>query len=80
MDFHNNSIGFNTMYDSFRGGFFKDLNNWEKWSENVRNYVNNPGNGVIMPGWDDESTEPTSNSDARNQTKNIPSNKYIYYR
>ena len=79
MDIHNNSIGFNTMYDSFRGGFFKDLNNWEKWSENVRNYVNNPGNGVKVQGWDNSNTKPATNSDAREQTKNIPSNKYIYY-
>lgn len=79
MDIHNNSIGFNTMYDSFRGGFFKDLNNWEKWSENVRNYVYNPGNGVKMPGWNVEATIPTTNSEARNQTKSIPTNKYIYY-
>jgi len=79
MDIHNNSIGFNTMYDSFRGGFFKDLNNYEKWSENVRNYVNNPSNGVKVQGWDNPNTKPATNSDARDQTKNIPSNKYNYY-
>lgn len=78
MDLHNNKIGRNTKYDSFRDKWLKYLNNWEHWSKNVRDYVNNSSNGVDMP-WADNEIPPTSNSAAENQEKNVSDKIYIFY-
>lgn len=84
MDLHNNKIGRNTKYGSFRDKRLKYLNNWKRWSENVRDYVNNSGNGTRM-SWSGDNdrfptdTPPSSNSAAENQEKNVSDKIYIWY-
>ncbi|MBR6776016.1 MAG: hypothetical protein IKM23_09975 [Bacteroidales bacterium] len=68
MDWHNNYVGRVKKYSTFKAG-----NGWEKWGQNVRNYVNNTNNGVYK-SW----TKDTVKKTVKKEEKNVDDNKYIY--
>ena len=76
MDYHNNDIGRDVKYNSFRGHWLWDRWDWKEWSEKVRNYINHPENGVYMTAW----VNATLTEDrARADSKAVPTWQYIYF-
>jgi hypothetical protein len=47
MDYHNNDIGRDVKYNSFRGHWLWDRWDWKEWAEKVRNYINHEENGAF---------------------------------
>ncbi|MEO9872606.1 DUF6973 domain-containing protein [Ekhidna sp.] len=81
MDLHNNIVGRDTQYNTFRGSYFSS---WETWASNVRNYINGiPENGLPMDqleNWNG-STTPSSKAIAESDiTAQFQSAyRYVYY-
>ncbi|MDO9154949.1 MAG: hypothetical protein Q7U47_14780, partial [Paludibacter sp.] len=84
MDFHNNSVGRDTKYWTFRGPYFNNLFNWQTWTLRVCDFINNSGNGIKM-NWatfDDVNNiwlYNISESDIISTKNNADKNKYIYW-
>ena len=83
MDLHNNAIGYDHKYRSFRGRWIRDRYNWNKWARSVRDYVNaedgsEPKNGEFME-WDD--FEPATLQIARQEMVNegVGKTTYVFY-
>lgn len=77
MDLHNNKVGRHNKYSLFRGDYWGDLNDWEQWAINVRNFVNVSSNGQDML-WEDPYS-PTK-QEAKDDEAQVSNNKYIYWR
>jgi hypothetical protein len=77
MDLHNNAIGREVRYRSFRGHLVWDRWDWREWAEKVRNYMNRSENGEFISEWG--TVEPTLEQ-ARAREQLVPSWKYIYFR
>lgn len=83
MDYHNNKIGYDVKYHTFRGRWWDDMWNRTAWANRVRAYVDHQANGVFANGefiseW---SSNPASisaaSADARESS--VPAGKYIYF-
>jgi hypothetical protein len=73
MDLHNNKVGRGKKYWAFRGAYFKDRYNWERWAVNAKNFINNPKNGEDMP-WEHGHLER-----CQSEADKVSSLKYIFY-
>ncbi|MEQ9404167.1 MAG: hypothetical protein RIM99_11305 [Cyclobacteriaceae bacterium] len=81
MDFHNNVIGRDTRYSLFRGSMLGDLNDWQQWGRNVRDYINYCTNGMPMDQFYDWDDNPPSTRQAIFNISAQPYNniRYVYY-
>ena len=77
MDFHNNAIGREVKYRSFRGHWLWDRWDWQEWSEKVRNYINRSANAEYIPEWQNESA--VTSQAAAQRAASVPNWKYIYF-
>lgn len=75
MDKHNNVIGRNTKYSLFRGAFFADMFNWKLWVSRVKDFVDDPENGVFV-SWNDSTDESIVKADEQAVSRS----KYIYFK
>jgi hypothetical protein len=74
MDLHNNHVGRNTQYGTFRGSFFEDMYDWEQWGGNIHNFVDNNVNSV-EENWNKNLLEYIVVKDVENADKT----KYIFW-
>ncbi|MEM9338566.1 MAG: hypothetical protein AAGA66_07535 [Bacteroidota bacterium] len=80
MDLHNNSVGREAKYSTFRGKYF---DGWKKWARRVRDFVNgHPTNGIpmdILHQW--KTNPPTTDSQALAAIRSEPLNgsRYAYW-
>ena len=86
MDLHNNAIGYDHKYRSFRGRWIRDRYNWKLWSRNVHAYVkamdgSMAKNGKLMETWL-QTSPPTSLTIARQQMtiEGVKNSTFIFYR
>lgn len=77
MDVHNNAIGREVRYRSFRGHWLWDRWDWQEWAEKVRNYINRSGNAEYIPEWQNESA--VTSQAAAQRAGLVPNWKYIYF-
>ena len=75
MDLHNNHVGRNTQYNHFRGDFWKDRYDWEKWSVNIHNFVENKPNNAIEKQWNKSMLEYI----LIKELKAVSKNKYVFW-
>lgn len=73
MDLHNNIVGRAAKYWTFRGGYFKNRFDWEKWAKKIKNYVDNEKNGVDMD-WEDNHQ-----ANYKKDVEKVSKKKYVYY-
>ena len=83
MDFHNNYVGRQSKYWTFRDITGTNPWAWKKWSANVYDYVQNSSNEYFVGGniWVDNSSdsEILECTQIKTYRKNIiPKYKYIY--
>jgi len=74
MDLHNNSLGRNTQYWTFRGPYFKNLFNWQTWTSRVNVFIENSNNAIKM-NWNLSTAESTVKSDESSADRK----KFIYW-
>ena len=74
MDLHNNSLGRNTQYWTFRGPYFKNLFNWQTWTSRVNVFIENSNNAIKM-NWNLSAAESTVKSDESSADRK----KFIYW-
>jgi hypothetical protein len=83
MDYHNNEIGYDVKYHTFRGHWWRDMWDRTAWANRVRAYVDYEANGVFGNGefiWEWSSNAASisaASADARERL--VPSGKYIYF-
>ncbi len=80
MDYHNNKVGRDTQYSTFRGSWLNDMYDWETWATNAKNWVNNSGNAINMQDLYDWYTDDPDKSTAKEDESKVSDYKYIYYR
>jgi len=76
MDLHNNAIGHHYKYHHFRGHWFWDRWNTDAWSRRVRDYINDPANGVYIGEW--VQAVPTLEA-AWQREAAVPRASYIFF-
>lgn len=74
MDLHNNHVGRNSKYSTFRGNIWEDVYDWNKWVKNIHNFVENDHNAIEKP-WNKEMIEYVIEKD----TKTTNKSKYIFW-
>lgn len=85
MDFHNNFIGRNSKYSTFRDKNNTGLYAYNVWFENVVDYVDISSNGIDVRGSWVDATDPSTELMTCEQMKedhrdNISNTTYIYFR
>lgn len=83
MDLHNNKIGYDTKYSQFRGSLVFGWG-WERWAENVRDWMNAAcTRGIPMhqvSNWNGSSvpnSRPAASADIGDETLNAQ--RFVYY-
>jgi hypothetical protein len=84
MDYHNNAIGYDVKYHTFRGRWWDDMWNRTAWANRVRAYVDHQVNGEFTNGefiseWSNNAGAVSSQS-AEWREKLVPAAKYIYFK
>ncbi|MDR1679288.1 MAG: hypothetical protein LBR81_05860 [Prevotellaceae bacterium] len=74
MDLHNNYVGRNTQYDNFRGSFWQDMYDWEKWGTTIHGFVEGNKNS-IEKNWDKAMPEYFIINDLKVTNKS----KYVFW-
>ena len=77
MDYHNNKVGRNTKYWTFRGKYIKDRYKWELWVERTANWVNKTSNGVLKSSWNDDNLDKST---VKKEEAKVSDYKFIYYK
>lgn len=75
MDLHNNWVGRETKYWTFRGSYFGDMYSWQTWLYRIKSFVDNSNNGVHK-SW---TTGDSFSSLLWDRLQNPCPYKYIYY-
>jgi hypothetical protein len=79
MDLHNNDIGRDHRYKSFRGRRILDRWDYKLWTRNIRDYISDEAaNGVFIPEWRDNPQMSTAEAWA--MAACVPADKYIFFR
>lgn len=75
MDYHNNRVGRDTKYSTFRNG--TSNHDWGTWARRVRDFVNNPSANGAFQNWD--PSNPPSCATVNNDVANTSTSKFIFY-
>lgn len=79
MDYHNNVIGRNTRYNTFRYSNNAGWNDWGQWAQNVKSFVDNGANAADMP-WDNDTSTPPNCNTIAGQENNVSNTLLIHYK
>lgn len=79
MDLHNNDIGREHRYKSFRGRRILDRWDYKLWTSNIFVYIDDEAaNGVLVTGW--QANPQMTTEEAWTMIACVPAQKYVFFR